>query len=183
MRSTVRLIVAGTAGLVLAATPTAAAACPSKVVHAAGTFGTSAFTYDQAHVPAGAKITVNAVYPGRNKTIVTLRVRGLLPNHEYGSHAHQKACGPLATDAGGHYQNVVDPVQPSVDPKYANSRNEIWLDFTTDRRGNGWAYSVVKWQFGARRAGSVVLHDHHTATAPGQAGTAGPRYGCLTVRF
>ncbi len=110
-------------------------------------------------------------------------MRGLLPNHEYGAHAHQKACGALATDAGAHFQHVIDPVQPSVDPAYANPRNEIWLDFTTDTRGNGWARSTVRWQFDSRRAGSVVIHDHHTATDPGSAGTAGPRYGCLTVPF
>jgi Cu-Zn family superoxide dismutase len=183
MKTTARRIIAGTAGLVLAATPTAASACPDQVVRASGIFGTSAYTYDQAQVPAGARISVRAVYVDQHKTIVTLRVQGLLPNHEYGSHAHQNACGPLATDAGAHFQHVVDPVQPSVDPTYANPRNEIWLDFTTDRRGNGWARSVVRWQFDTRRAGSVVIHDHHTATDPGHAGTAGPRYGCLTVPF
>jgi len=167
----------------MVATPTAASACPDRFVRASGTFGTTAFTYDQAHVPAGATISVYAVYADRTKTIVALEVRGLLPNHEYGAHAHQKACGPLATDAGAHFQHVIDPVQPSVDPLYANPRNEIWLDFTTDTRGNGWARSAVRWQFDSRRAGSVVIHDHHTATDPGSAGTAGPRYGCLTVPF
>ena len=77
-------------------------------------------------------------------------------------------------------------MQPSVDPAYANPDNEIWLDLTTDGDGNATAQAVQRWQFPNAQglsAHSVVLHDHHTATASGAAGTAGPRYGCLTVAF
>ena len=42
-----------------------------------------------------------------------------------------RAARPV-TSAGPTFQNVVDPVQPSVDPAYANPENEIWLDFRTD---------------------------------------------------
>jgi Cu-Zn family superoxide dismutase len=116
-----------------------------------------------------------------------LRVHGLRPNREYGAHAHKLPCGtadPLA--AGPHFQYVPDPVQPSTDPAYANPDNEIWLDFTTDAEGDASARAVVEWQFpnaAGERAQSVIVHDHHTATPPGTAGTAGPRYGCLSVPF
>jgi Cu-Zn family superoxide dismutase len=70
-----------------------------------------------------------------------------------------------------------------VDPRYANPRNEIWLDLTTD--GNGYARSSasVDWRLGDRAVGSVVLHAEHTHTGPGHAGTAGPRLACVTVDF
>lgn len=176
-------LLAAAAGLALTAASTPASACVRHEVGAAGVFGDGAFTYDHAVVPAGSKIRVRAAYTGRHKTSVTLRVSGLLPRRMYGAHAHQSACGPLPAAAGAHFQRVVDPVQPSVDPAYANRRNEIWLDFTTDRNGNGRARSVVNWTFDSSRAASVVIHDHHTATAPGQAGTAGARHGCLSVPF
>jgi Cu-Zn family superoxide dismutase len=41
----------------------------------------------------------------------------------------------------------------------------------------------VPWQFADRRAGSVVVHALRTAAEPGEAGTAGPRIGCATVKF
>jgi Cu-Zn family superoxide dismutase len=184
MNSTLRRIAAGVAGIALAAVPaTQALACPARVVVATGTVGITAYSYDAVAVPAGATISVRAVETSQSRTVVTLRVRGLAPNRDYGAHAHQRACGPAPTDAGAHFQHVVDPVQPSVDPRYANPRNEIWLDLTTNALGDGSATAVVGWGFDSRRAGSVVLHDHHTATEPGTAGTAGPRLGCLTVPF
>ncbi len=142
-------------------------------------------SYNATFVPAGATARVRAIATASGKTVVTLQVRGLSPNREYGSHAHQFACGATGAIAGGHYQYVVDPVQPSTDDAYANPQNEIWLDFTTDSEGNGSAQTVVEWQFPAdRRAQSVIIHDHHTPTGPdGSAGVAGPRYGCLSVPF
>ena len=47
-----------------------------------------------------------------------------MPNRTYGSHAHQKPCGPAAADSGPHFQHVADPVSPSVDPAYAKSLYE-----------------------------------------------------------
>ena len=46
--------------------------------------------------------------------------------------------------AGSHYQHQADPKQPSVNPDYANPRNEIWLDFTTDATGSARSESVVR---------------------------------------
>ena len=61
--------------------------------------------------------------------------------------------------------------------------DEIWLDVHTN--GNGFAYtsSTVDWQFTDRHAQSVVLHNDHTHTKPGEAGTAGPRLACVNVAF
>lgn len=139
---------------------------------------------DGTQVPAGASARVQAVYDAAGSTVVTLHVRGLLPNRDYGAHAHKYACGADATDAGGHFQNVPGPT-PS-DPAFANPTNEIWLDLTTDGEGNGAAQTTVPWQFSpTRRAGSVMIHQEHTHTGgtDGPAGTAGARLGCLTVAF
>jgi Cu-Zn family superoxide dismutase len=183
MKSLRGVLITAAAVVTLTAPSSPALAGPDDGVGATGVFGAGARTYDAAKVPPGARISVWATSSGKRKTLVTLQVTGLLPKHRYGSHAHQLPCGPLPADAGGHFQYVVDPVQPSVDPKYANPRNEIWLDLTTDKRGNGRAQATVNWQFAERRAASVVVHERHTATETGQAGTAGGRYGCLTVPF
>lgn len=141
-----------------------------------------AVTYD-AKVPSGAKVMVVSVPTISGGTMVLLKLKGLLPHRAYGAHVHVKKCGAAPADAGPHYQNVVDPVQPSVDPAYANPRNEIWLDVHTD--GNGFAFtsSTVDWQFTDRHAQSVVVHNEHTHTKPGEAGTAGPRLACVNVAF
>jgi Cu-Zn family superoxide dismutase len=152
-----------------------------------GTFGpftpeARAVTYSQALVPAGATAAVVGT-SGPHGTIVTLAVRGLVPSRGYGAHVHTRTCGPAPADSGPHYQNVPDPRQPSVDPAYANPANEIWLDFTTDPAGNGAALSTVNWTFAGRQARSVVIHEHHTHTGDGQAGTAGARLACVKVEF
>ncbi|MFR9801325.1 superoxide dismutase family protein [Pseudonocardia sp. RS010] len=150
------------------------------------TFGTEgeAITYDPELVPAGATARVTSSTEGTSST-VTLAVTGLVPERTYGSHAHQKPCGPAAADSGPHFQHVPDPVNPSVDPAYANPQNEVWLDFTTDAQG---AASVTanqaEWAFTDQAAPqSVVIHAMPTATEPGKAGTAGDRVGCVTVDF
>lgn len=137
-----------------------------------------------AEVPAGATGRVQAVYSSAGDSVVTLHVRGLRPNTTYGAHAHVNACGLTGGAAGPHFQHVIDPQQPSVDPAYANPRNEIWLDLTTDAEGNGSAQTRVNWQFEPqRRARSVIIHQQHTKTGPTDSGTAGPRLACLDVDF
>lgn len=135
-------------------------------------------SYD-SRVPVGARADVVAG-PVDGGTVVLLRASGLLPNQDYGAHAHVNPCGVGAADAGPHYQHVQGG---ATDPAFANPANEIWLDFTTDERGRGEARARVEWQFGERRARSVVLHERHTHTEPGHAGVAGARVGCLTVPF
>lgn len=145
--------------------------------------------YGSERVPVGAWARVQAVYNAAGDTIVTLHVRGLKPNEEYGAHAHQNSCHP--TDplaAGGHFQHVPFPEGSSAtDPAFANPANEIWLDFTTDEAGNGVAQAKLPWQFSPERAaGSVMIHQSHTHTGfdpGGAAGTAGPRLACLSVDF
>jgi Cu-Zn family superoxide dismutase len=145
--------------------------------------GREAITYDQKLVPANAMAAVSYVPGADGHTQVMLRTRGLLPNRKYGAHAHVNQCGAKGDDAGPHYQNMKDPVTPSVNPKYANPQNEIWLDFTTDAKGNGFAKSAVAWRFTDRQAKSVVIHAEHTHTGAGHAGQAGPRLACLDVAF
>jgi superoxide dismutase, Cu-Zn family len=144
--------------------------------------GAGGVTYDQKLAPSGAQLSVLG-FSGARSTTVVLNTRGLLPKRDYGAHVHVRPCGALPSDSGPHFQDKKDPVQPSVDPAYANPRNEIWLDFTTDRLGNGYAVANVPWGFGKREAASVVVHATHTHTDPGHAGTAGARLACLNVDF
>ena len=170
--------------LALLTTPVAAPGDESGAALAVGRFepyaqGRNAITYDQKLVPAGALAAVSYVPVAADRTQVMLRTRGLLPNHKYGAHAHVNQCGAKGDDAGPHYQHMKDPKTPSTDPKYANPRNEIWLDFTTDAKGNGLAKSEVAWRVTDSQAKSVVIHSEHTHTDAGHAGQAGPRLACL----
>lgn len=144
--------------------------------------GAGGVTYNPKLAPAGAHVSVLSVSAPKSTTVL-LSTQGLLPQRQYGAHVHVKPCGPAPADSGPHFQDKKDPVQPSVDPAYANPRNEIWLDFTTDRAGNGIAVAKVPWGFGGRAAASVVIHETHTHTGPGHAGTAGARLACLTAGF
>jgi Cu-Zn family superoxide dismutase len=140
--------------------------------------------YDTDAVPEGARARVQAVYTAAGDSIVTLHLWGMAPNTPYGAHAHVNECGATGSAAGPHFQNVLDPVTPSVDPAYANPTNEIWLDLTTDADGNGVAQTKVPWQFSpTRRAMSVIIHVEHTHTGPTDSGVAGARLACLTVGF
>jgi Cu-Zn family superoxide dismutase len=142
-----------------------------------------AITYDEELVPAGARVAVQS-RSGEGTTTVMLAVRNLAPHRMYGAHVHSAPCGERSEDAGPHFQYSVDPVQPSVDPTYANPQNEIWLDFSTDQLGAGSAESTVAWAFPAnRRPGSVVVHAVQTSTEPGKAGLAGERVACVSVNF
>jgi Cu-Zn family superoxide dismutase len=142
----------------------------------------AATNYNKTLVPDGAKVLVaETVFDGA--TTVTLNVRGLVPNRAYGAHAHAMPCGPTGEAAGPHFQHTPDPVKPSVDPAFANSANEIWLDFKTDAQGNATTASTVPWVFTNVKAASVVIHADPTQTTPGKAGTAGARVGCVSVGF
>ena len=154
-----------------------------------------------ADAPPGATAAVHSVASADGRTTVTLHVSGFEPFAKYGAHAHTEPCGDPANDpkglaAGPHYQRVLDPVfladppaKLSTDPAYANPQNEIWLDLTTNRAGNGHAKTVVNWQFEpTRRPRSVIIHEKHTLTgndAQGkpQNGVAGKRVACIPVPF
>jgi len=186
MRPRTRWLAGGVALIAaLTAAPTAAVAAPRPILlhgagapNAAGTGG--AYTYDPALVPAGTKVAVLSI-SGRDTTRTLLAVSGLLPNRTYGAHLHVNPCGQAPTAAGGHYQQVPDPVQPSVDADYANPRNEVWLDVTTNAAGAGVATARNPWRYRAN-PGSLVLHAEPTNTHDGHAGTAGARVACVTLR-
>lgn len=154
---------------------------------------TPAYTYDTGHVPVDSFAAAHATalhIGGVDTTVVTLTVRGLQGDRRYGAHVHYQACGKTGADAGAHYQNVMDPAVDgdetvaSTDPAYANAANEVWLDFRTDAKGNGWAQSVTEWRFRDDGARSIVIHDHGTSTGGDDpAGDAGARHACITVRF
>jgi Cu-Zn family superoxide dismutase len=181
------------AGLILALAlsgcgdaPPATAAAQVREVERSATFGAEpgpAITYDQQLVPVGARATVHS-RSADGSTTVRLAVEGLQPGRHYGAHVHARQCGPRPEDAGPHFQYTEDPVQPSVDPRFANPQNEIWLDFVSDGNGAASAESTVAWEFPEqRRAGSVVVHAMPTSTAPGSAGAAGARAACIHVDF
>jgi superoxide dismutase, Cu-Zn family len=180
------LALTGCSGAAAAPGPAVPSTTPERTVQVGATFSTSggaARTYDPALVPPGARVAVSSG-TGDGGTTVTLAVRGLEEERRYGAHVHVAACGDTGDAAGPHFQHEVDPVQPSVDPAYANPQNEIWLDLTTDEDGAGSASATVPWGITRdRRPMSVVLHAMPTATAPGEAGTAGARAGCVTVEF
>jgi Cu-Zn family superoxide dismutase len=181
---TAAVVVAVTSCVGLVATPALGAPAPLRVSGVATSDGAGgAFTYDPVQLPSGSRLVVGVTYPSSGSMVVTLHVKGAVPNRDYGAHAHVAACGALGSAAGSHFQLVPDPVSPSTDPAYANPSNEVWLDLETDAYGNGSAQTVVPWQPGDRRPMSVVVHAMHTSTAPGTAGTAGTRLGCLTVPF
>jgi superoxide dismutase, Cu-Zn family len=145
--------------------------------------GQVAVTYDPKLVPSGAAAAVAYLPSGDGVAYVQLAAHGLLPNRKYGAHVHNNKCGAKGEDAGSHFQHAQDPVTPSIDPKYANPRNEVWLDFTTDSSGNGFSRSAMDKKFTDRHPHSVVIHTEHTHTGPGHAGQAGARLACVNVDF
>lgn len=169
----------GTPSAAVTASPLASAVLAAPNATGAQPAG---ITYDTAAVPVGARVSVASV-KADGGTKVTMTVAGLLPHHEYGAHVHTKACGAKPADAGPHYQEAKDPVSPSVNPAFANKDNEIWLDFSTDSKGDATASSTVKWSFRADEANAAVIHATHTMTEAGKAGTAGDRLACVTAVF
>ncbi|WP_433377956.1 superoxide dismutase family protein [Actinoplanes sp. CA-142083] len=153
---------------------------------ASGTFlpyrpGATAITYNPAVVPAGATAELTIAKTGYG-TEVHLSATGLVPGRMYGAHLHTKPCTSVPEEAGPHYQNHQDPVTPSTNPVYANPQNEIWLDFTASTTGAATATVTHGWNFSAQSPPrSLVLHETHTMTAPGEAGKAGAREACLTL--
>lgn len=179
------LVLSGCANTTTSVQPTASTSSV-RTVQVSEVFQTgsgAALTYIENLVPAGAHGAVQA-RSGDGTTTVMLAVRGIEPLRLYGAHVHAEPCGPRSEDAGPHYQHAADPVQPSIDPTYANPQNEIWLDFTTDETGAGSTETTVAWQFPSDwRAGSVVIHTMATSSESGKAGTAGARAACITIEF
>ncbi|MFF9640579.1 superoxide dismutase family protein [Kitasatospora aureofaciens] len=137
----------------------------------------TAISYAQDLVPYGshARVVTDRSVPGR--TALTLTVSGLAPDHEFPVHLHTGDCGADPAASGPHYQDVVDPVQPSTDPAYANDRNELRLVLRTDGRGGGTARAAVDWQPRPGEARSLVLH----AGTPAGPHAAGDRAACIRL--
>ncbi|MEU8823543.1 superoxide dismutase family protein [Streptomyces sp. NPDC048636] len=196
------------ASLALAAPAVAAPPHPFVFVHdkfqpAAQAQNAGAVTYDKTLVPTSASVFIAEARVGgkgmkhhegadgqehgyrmmHRGTFVFISLRGLAPDHHFGIHVHTKPCGTKPDSSGPHYQNEQDPHQPSTNPTYANPRNEVWLDLTTNGVGKGWSKSWVKWHFRSGEARSVVIHEHGTSTHKGKAGMAGDRVACVNVPF
>lgn len=148
----------------------------------------TAVTYNPDLAPTGAVVTaaltVTRLPDGSTRALLT--VIGLLPHRGYAAHAHTNACGVTGADAGPHFQHHRDPAatpqQPSVDPRYANPSNEVWLDVRTNASGAGTSRATVPFTFTDRVPGSIVIHEAmQTATGQGEAGKAGARIACLTL--
>ncbi|MFE7839897.1 superoxide dismutase family protein [Streptomyces sp. NPDC057474] len=142
-----------------------------------------AVTYNTELVPVAGRVQVKEELRRDGGTRIELRLRDLAANRTYGAHVHTKPCGRLPADAGPHYQDELDPKRPSVDPKYANPENEVWLDVNTNDDGSARSIAVVDWRFREGGARSVVLHEAATSTHEGHAGTAGARLACVNVAF
>jgi len=125
-----------------------------------------ALTYDTGLVPAAARIEVTQ-YADRSATRVGTRLRGLAPNRAYGMHVHTSPCAADPVSAGPHYQHRTSATADPV--------NEVWLDFRTDRNGDGGAEARHDWGFREGGARSVIVHDAQ--------GGAGKRVACFTVPF
>ncbi|MET8678253.1 superoxide dismutase family protein [Streptomyces sp. NPDC004647] len=196
MASVNRAAVAGAAAVAMAVSvglaggATPAVAGGKDWIHAWGRFAPwdkdfkpGAVTYDTDAVPAGASIDVEKSADSSGTT-VRVRLKGIEADRAFDVRVHTGPCGALPDDSGQRYQDRVDPKQPSVDPAFANRRNEVWLNFTTDRKGAGEAVSHNAWRFRPGKAGSVVLHGRTTARGGhGEAPAAEERLACFTVPF
>jgi Cu-Zn family superoxide dismutase len=169
-------IYAGTLAAALLASGTAGTA-HSSALETYGVFSppnatvkSNAVVYDQSLVPAGSLVQVRQNTQPSGATTVELRVAGVKPNHLFGVHVHQKACGADPAAAGKHYQN-----QSGTDAAHVNKDNEVWLDFKSNANGIGRATAKHTWAFRKGQAGSVVIHS--------EPGAKGSRVACVTVPF
>jgi Cu-Zn family superoxide dismutase len=128
-------------------------------------------------IPTTIQGSAEAYSTGGNKMRVKLTVSGLPANRPFGSHLHKLACDD--NKAGPHYQHEQAPDGGATDPKYANNKNEVWLDFTTNAMGEGSAEATVDWIPRAGEAKAIIIHDTLTMTG----GTAGARLACINIPF
>jgi Cu-Zn family superoxide dismutase len=134
---------------------------------------TEAIAYKRKLVPEGAQASFT-VESTSGQTRSSLVVEGFLSNRTYGAHVHTKPCGKSPDDSGPHYQHHPGQIDPT---------SEIWLDFTTDGEGNGRASARHDWALDPDRLpASLVIHSKVTVPKGPQAGMAGNRIACLTLR-
>jgi Cu/Zn superoxide dismutase len=147
----------------------------AEAVPNSGTFSTTA-----AGAALGYDIEGTArIVRSRNRTVVTVVVRGLEPGVTYASHLHNLPCGNTGPGGpgGGHYAN--DPQGPPHPP------NELWLSsipdpmagITANRRGVGVGRGSAPW-VARSEAQAVVIH----AIPPGGSTAGGPKIACADLR-
>ncbi|GAA3156397.1 hypothetical protein GCM10010466_54090 [Planomonospora alba] len=133
----------------------------------------AAIAYDRKLVPPGASARVTA---GSGAVLSTARVEvsGFLPRRTYGVHLHVNPCGADPEEAGPHYRQHGH--------SHASAASEVWLDFTTDRRGAAAATARQDWAFApGRPPRSLVIHAEPTKAEGAEAGAAGRRVACVTL--
>ncbi|MFG1686858.1 hypothetical protein ACGFNP_42305 [Nonomuraea sp. NPDC049269] len=128
---------------------------------------TAAIVYNRKLVPKGAQASLTAESAG-GRTVTSLVVEGLLPDHRYGAHLHVAPCGTHPGDAGAHFQHVAGQ---------ADASSEVWLDLKTDNSGGGRATAHHDWPLTGALPRSLVLHAKATAPSAPPA----PRVACLTL--
>ncbi|MFC4060524.1 superoxide dismutase family protein [Planomonospora corallina] len=175
----VTLITAACGGQAEMARPAVHDVAPAEVkLSGGGTFGApapraAAIVYDRALVPPGASARVTAE-SGAVLSTAKVEVSGFLPRRTYGVHLHVNPCGADPEEAGPHYRQHGH--------SHASATSEVWLDFTTDRRGAATAAAKQDWAFiPGRPPRSLVIHAEPTRAEGTDAGAAGPRVACVTL--
>jgi Cu/Zn superoxide dismutase len=169
-RAVPRMLI-GAAVVVLALTAPAAAGGPSTRVRSAGPLRDLVPASAQPTDHAAARVT--ATQSG-GSTTVTLRVLGLdhaAAGTVLGAHVHVGSCVAGDGAAAGPHYNAGGGISEST---------EVWLDFTIEKNGTGFAKTTVPFIIPAGGAGAVVIHAQHTDHTTG---AAGPRWACLPVPF
>lgn len=135
-----------------------------------GSVGPDRVYGDDAFASASARVHI--VRTGTGGTSVTLHMTGVdaEPGRTFGAHIHQSACGPLGSDAGGHYQHA--GASGSLEER------EVWLDFTINEAGNGHAMATRPWSVDETSPRSVIVHALPTDSV---SGAAGPRLACIDL--
>ncbi|MGW0805683.1 superoxide dismutase family protein [Nonomuraea sp. NPDC002799] len=134
---------------------------------------TAAIAYNRKLAPRGAQASLTAESTG-DQTRTSLVVEGLLPDRRYGAHLHTKPCGAQPDASGPHYQHHAGE---------ASRASEVWLDFETDEEGTANSTARNDWALDASRLpASLVIHAKSTTPSGPEAGMAGDRIACLTVK-
>jgi Cu/Zn superoxide dismutase len=108
-----------------------------------------------------------------NSTTAYFVINGLNPaaaGEVHGAHVHTGPCVAGNGAAAGPHFRVGTTATPST---------EVWLDFTIQPNGSGYASTTVPFTIAPGTAQSVVIHA--APTQPG--GAAGDRIACLPVPF
>ena len=179
-------LLVGGAALVAACSGSADAAGPlvTEGVLATPAQGGPAMTYAPATAPEGAQVALEVV-PGDGSTTATFRVTGMLPDRGYAVHAHVRRAGRPATTPARTSRTASTRPRPRrprrPTPPTPTRRTRSGWTCAPTATAPGRRRATVPFAFPDRAPASVVVHEKEmTATAPGQAGTAGGRLACLT---